>query len=103
MGHSIGRISRQSSCTRPEASLSPTAELCSSDYLDAAVTSSLACQASGRYDLLASMKRRFFLRASTLAVADGRAAFSPVVQRRKREFLSIQIFTRVFHTETRRW
>src|SRR5882724_293202 len=53
MGHSTGRISLQSSCTRPEASPSPTAELCFSD------TSlhrnwSLACQLSGRHDLLAA-------------------------------------------------
>ena len=52
-GHSTGRISRQSSCTRPEASPSPTAELCSSDF-SLRRNWSLACQLSGRYDLLAA-------------------------------------------------
>ena len=48
------------------------------------------------------MKRRFFVEASTLALVTGVLILTSC-QPRKREFLSIQTFTRVCRTETKRW
>jgi hypothetical protein len=104
MAHLIGHTSRQSSRTRPKGSPSQTAELCSSGICRRRRrrNAEFGLPTSWRIWFPQGMKADFSF-AYRRSCSRRAHSFSPVVQRRKREFLSIQTFTRVCRTETKRW